>query len=330
MNTLNRLKSGLLGAVLLATAGTAHAQGMKDVSIALGSVGFGTAPVRIAKEMGLYEKHGLNARIITMESSNASMTALLSRSVEIALSGSGEIIAAQGRGQKVVVIANTYSGLSGSLVLSKTVADKLGVSPAAPVAERLKALNGLVIASTTATSVYTVALKGATAAVGATPRLTFMSPPTMAGALESGAIQGYIAGAPSWAPPVVKGSGVVWISGPKAELAAENSPASSASLQALREVAEANPELMKRLATVNDDLAKAIDERPAEVKAAIARAYPDLDAKTLDLLFTSESAAWKAKPLTIEDMKHEITFIKSSGMALPMIDSADPASMLFQ
>ena len=49
----------------------------------------------------------------------------------------------------------------------------------------------------------------------------------MTAALESGAIQGFIAGAPFWAAPIVKGSGVLWISGPKGELPAEHVPVSS-------------------------------------------------------------------------------------------------------
>lgn len=307
----------------------ASGQPLKDVSIALGSVGFGTAPVRIAKELGLYEKHGLNAKVVIMDSGAAAITALISRSTDTALAGSGELIAAQGRGQKVVIIANVYNGSSGTLVLSKTAADKLGVSATAPANERLKALDGLVIASPSAASAYTASLRGATRNAGANIRITYMSPQTMASAIEAGAIQGYIAGAPSWTPPVVKGSGIVWISGPKRDFPADNMPVSAGSLQALRDHAEANPDLMRRLTAVFVDLAKAIDERPADVKAALARVYPDLDGTTLDLLLASESAAWKAKRLTADDMKHEIFFVKSSGVELPQIENVDPASLLF-
>ena len=156
-----------------------------------------------------------------------------------------------------------------------------------------------------------------------------MAQPAMTAALESGAIQGYIAGAPFWAVPVVRGSGVLWISGPKGELPSEYTPASASGLQAMRDAAEANSDVMKRLAAVQADLARAIDERPADVKAAVARLYPDLDAKTLDLLFASESRAWKARPLTAKDMAHEVAFVKLNGVQLPQIDSIDPASMLF-
>ena len=61
----------------------------------------------------------------------------------------------------------------------------------------------------------------------------------------------------------------------------------------------------------------------------MAKLYPDLDAPTLDLLFASESLAWKAKPLTPEDMAHEIAFVKANGTAPPQVDSLNPASLLF-
>ncbi|MBX3539974.1 MAG: ABC transporter substrate-binding protein [Chelatococcus sp.] len=301
---------------------------LRDISIPISSLSFGTAAIRIAKELGLFEKHGLNAKIIVMDNANSATTALISKSVEVVLSGPGELVAAQGRGQKVVAIANTYNGLSASLVLAKDVAEKAGVSPTAPAAERLKALDGLIIGSTSATSSYTVSFKGAAEAVGANIRFTYMAQPAMVAALEKGAIQGFIAGAPFWGVPVVRDKAVLWLSGPKAELPPQNLPASSVSLQTMQDFATANPELMKSLAAVVADLGKAIEERPAEVKAAVAKLYPDVDAKTLDLLYAGEAAAWKARPLTAADMAHEVAFVKSTGTSLPQIDSVDPASML--
>ena len=330
MRGLQKLRLAMIAFVLAAFPIAVHGQTLQDVSIALGSVGFGTAPVRLAKELGLYERHGLNARIVVMDSGSAATTALVSRSTDTALSGSGELVTALGQGQKLVIVANVYNGSSGTLVLSNAAVAKLGVADTAPAAARLKALNGLLIASPSAASAYTVSLKGATAAAGASIRFTYMAPQTMASALEAGAIDGYIAGAPSWAPPVLKGAGRVWISGPKQDFPPAHMPASAGSLQAMRDVAESRPVLMQRLADVFADLAAAVAERPADVKAALHRVYPSLDPATVDLLFASESAAWKAKRLTAADVKHDIEFVRSGGAAMPQIENVDPASVLFQ
>jgi ABC-type nitrate/sulfonate/bicarbonate transport system substrate-binding protein len=314
--------------VIVATAGTAFAQQPRELTIGLPSRSLVAAPPRIAKELGLFDNYGLNPRFVVLDSANAATGALISKSVDVAISGLVEVVAAQARGQKVVVIANSYTGLSGSLVLSKAAADKLAVSPNAPVAQRLKALDGLLIASTSATSSFTIAYRGAAQATGANVRFTYMGLPAMGAALDSGAIQGFVATAPYWTVPVLKGSGVLWISAPKGELPPENSTASGANYQMMRDFAEKNPDLVKKFVMVMNDLSRAIESRPNEVKAAIAKLYPDLDSATIDLLYRLESPAWKTKPLTAQDVAHEIRFLNSGGVQLPDADKLDLNSML--
>ena len=156
-----------------------------------------------------------------------------------------------------------------------------------------------------------------------------MSAPATVAALESGAIQGYIAGAPFWAIPVVKGTAVQWLSGPKGDLPAENVPATTGSLQTMRDFAEANPDLIKRMVSIFSEVSKAIDERPADVKAALSKLYPTFDAPTLDLLFNAELVAWKEKPLNVDDMVRDITFVKALGGPVAEIDKIDPKSLIY-
>jgi ABC-type nitrate/sulfonate/bicarbonate transport system substrate-binding protein len=325
---------GRVVATILAFAdvcgGSAHAQPLQEVTIAQGSVGFGTAALPLAQQLGLFEKHGLKAKVIVMDSGSAATTAMLSGSVDAALSGGAELVAALGHGQKAGIVVDLYSGLAGTLVLAKSTIDRLGVSASAPVSERLKALNGLVIATPSATSSYTVSLKGAAAKYGATVHLTYMAPQAMASAFDAGAIQGYIAGAPTWAPPVLKGTGVVWISGPKGEFPTEFTPASNGNLQALTAYAATHPDIVRRLDDVFAELVQDIDAHPADVKAALGRAYPNLDDKTLEILYASESDAWRAKILTPADVQHDIDFVKSTGVDLPQIGSVDPAAVLLR
>jgi ABC-type nitrate/sulfonate/bicarbonate transport system substrate-binding protein len=329
MKTLFRLGACVVGAAIFATASTAFAQQNREVSMAIGSLSFASVVPRAAQEMGLYAKHGLDMKFVNTDNASSATTALIAKSVQFALSGPGEIVAAQARGLKVVVIGSAYSGLGGSLVLAKSVADKLGVSPTAPVAQRRKALDGLLIGAPSPTGAYTVAFKGAAASDGATLRFSYMAATATVSALDSGAVQGYIAGAPFWAVPVVKGTAVLWLSGPKGELPEANVPASTANVQVLRDYAEANPDTVKRVLAAHAEVAKAIDERPAEVKAAVAKLYPTIDATTLDLLFTAESVAWKGKQLTAKDIEREIAFMKTTGAPLEGIDKVDPASMVY-
>jgi ABC-type nitrate/sulfonate/bicarbonate transport system substrate-binding protein len=320
----------IVAAAALAMSTSASARQPVKLTIALSSHSLVAAAPRVAKAMGLFEKHGLDVQFVTMDSANAATAALVSKSADLALSGPGEVIAIQARGQKVVVIASTYVGLGATLVLAKPAADKTGVQPDADVGARLKALDGLVIGTTNATSSYTVSFSGAAKAVGANPRFTFLSVTTMAAALDSGAIAGFIASAPYWAPPVLKGTGVIWISGPKGELPAADTPAASVSLTALQDYAATHSDVVGDVVAALRDLATAIEQRPQDVKTAVGHLFPDLDARSLDVLFASESVAWKAAAPTAQDMRREIDFLKKMAAPIPGLDTVDPDAMILK
>ena len=322
-------RATVVGFASLTTAGHARGQALRDISVGLASTSFATVAPRIAKDMGMFAAHGLNCRFVVLDSANAATMAIIAQSLDGAVSGPPELIIAQSHDQKVVALAYAYRGSSGTLVLSKSTLEKLALSTNASIAERLKALDGLVIASPSATGAYTVSFKAAAKSVGATIRFTYMAQPAMVAALESGAIQGYIGGAPFWAIPVIKGQAVKWISGPSGDLPAEFSPTSTSNFQVMRAFAKTNPDVVKAIKATFADLTKAIDERPAEVKAAVGRLYPDLDRATLDLLFATESAAWKSVPSTTADLAHEIAFVKAGVGQVPGLDAVDPAELFY-
>lgn len=192
-------------------------------------------------------------------------------------------------------------------------------------------MDGLLIGAPSATSIATIALKGAAKASGTTVRLTYMDQPAMVAGLQSGALQGFIASAPFWALAVTNGSGVVWVSGPKKEFPPEFMPANTGHLQVMRSFAEANPELLRAIAAVMAEFVRALDERPAEVRAAVAGLYRDLDPATLDLLVQSESLGWRAPPPAAADLVHDLAFLRAGGVSLPpQVDTIDPATMIFR
>ena len=330
MTSVPKLLSEALVA-LFALSVPAHAQQTRDITIGLASASFATATLRIAHELRMLDKHGMNRKFVITDSSGTALTGVLSKSFDLGVIGLPELVIAQARGQKVVAVAVTYSGFATSMVLSKAASDKIGVGPTAPFKQRMKALDGLLIATPSATAGGTVAFKAATAAEGANVRLTYIAQPAMQAALETGAIDGYLSSAPFWAYPVVKGGGHVWISGPKGEFPVASTPTVTALLLTTREYADANPDLMKGLKAAVADLGRTIVERPGDVKSAVAKLYPDLPPDALDLLFSVKSLSWNAKQLTPADLGREIQLVKATGVNLPpLIDSLDPASMLVQ
>lgn len=316
-------------AAALAAPSVLRAQSSPEIVIGLPSTSLGAAMPRLSHELGIYAKNGLQTRLTVLESAAVSTAALISGSVQLTQAGPGEQIAAQAKGQKVVCIGIAYAGFSQSLVLSKAAAAKTGVSAQAPLADKLKALQGLTIATTSATASPTIALKRAAATYGVEPRFTYMTQPTFAAALERGAIDGYIGSAPFSTMGVAKGLGVMWANGPGREFPKEAAPANAGLLFVMRDYAQANPDVIRKLVASYTQFAEMVVKQPQAVKAVIAKLFPDLDGPTLDLFYGSESVSWAFRPVTVEEMTHELRFMKESGVPIPNLDQIQPRDMIW-
>jgi len=327
---LGAVRRRILAVALLGTMSAAPvlAQAPREITIGLSSASTVAAAPRVAQELGLFDKRGLTPKFVVLENTSAATAAILSKSVDVALVGPGDVVAAQARGQSVVFLAGAYTGFGGSLVLAKATADKLGLAASAPVPERLKALDGLLLGTASATSPYTVALRSAMRTVDANPRFAYLSVPGMAAAMESGAIQGFIVSASFWVPPVLKGSAVLWLDGPRGDFPRDSIPVLTLGIAASRDWVQAQPAVAQELRGVMADLSRAIAERPAEVKAAALRLFPNVERSALELMLQAEMPAWRSRVLTARDMAHDLEFVKSMGAPIPGIDRVEPAAML--
>ena len=329
MSRWSKILAFALGTALLASAVPATAAPLQELTMGLGSGSLVGGSARVAKELGLFEKHGFDAKLTVMDSGSAAAAAMAGGSFKVVVCGPGDLISLKARGQDALAVLPTYNGLGVNLILDKKVAARLGVSASAPVRERLKALDGVLIGTTSPTTVATISLKQAAEAAGAKIRFAYMTQPAFFAALQTGAIEGHIGGAPFWAPSIIQGVGVSWINGSKGEFPPEYAPGISSLLATRADVAKAEPDFVRRVAAVFVDLGRAVQERPADVKAAIAKLYPSFDANTIDLLFDSEAAAWVTAPITAAQIAHEIVMLKATGAAPPDVDKVDPASMVF-
>ena len=313
----------------LAMTSPAFAQGLTKIKIAISSPSIPASTARIIKQMGIFEHHGLDVAIAMMDSGNTAAMSMMSGSVDFSISSPTDVVVARARGQDVVALTTAYHGNSAVLTLAKSVVDKLGVSPTAPMEQRLKALDGLVIATPSATSTYTVSVKAPAEKAGARIKFVHMGQPEMVAALQSGAIQGYVSGAPFYAQPVAAGTGVIWINGPKGETPPEFAPSNVIVVETTRAYAAAHVDVDKRLVDSFLEFGQAARDRPADVKAALAALYPNLDAKLLDAFFDSEVHGFAVGPLTPAEMAHDIEFTRGSGIDIASLKGVDPATMIF-
>jgi ABC-type nitrate/sulfonate/bicarbonate transport system substrate-binding protein len=313
-----------IGAALAAPAVLRAENTLISVKIPISSASFANAGAKAAVTLGLFRKRGLDVSFVNTDSANVATTTLVSGAVDVALSGAGELVAALSKGIPIAILTHAYWGFGATLVLSSAAANKTGVSPKDDVAKRMKALEGLVIASATPTSAYTQAFKGLGESHGVKLRFTFMGQPQMLAGLEAGVIDGFIASAPYWGIPVEAGRAVEWVSGPKKEVPPQFAPGSSNSFQVMRANAAAKRELMRNVLGAYQDLTDMIKADPEKVKAAVAPQYPNLTAQALTLLFDSESPNWLFRELTVGDIRHEVDFMRTSA-GVTVADTSDKA-----
>jgi ABC-type nitrate/sulfonate/bicarbonate transport system substrate-binding protein len=310
-----------------AAALVGQASAATPIMLAISSNTLAYGGLRIAEGAGLFLKNELTPRIIVMDSGNAAISAVLGGSAEFSASGPGEVLAAKVRGRNLVIVLNLYRGLTGSLVLSKASAAKIGGAPDAPIEQRLRLLDGLSIAQPSATSAYLHPYKAASEAVGAKIKFVYMTQPAMVAALQAGVVDGIVAGAPFSLASIANGSGVLWISGPKDELPEPVRPISSTCLQTTAQYAKSNPGIIAAMRQVAADLTDFIRDKPDEALVILAKAFPSLDPASAKAALVENARNWSAPKMTPDDIKREIEIQVSSG-ALPGVAAIDPASIL--
>jgi ABC-type nitrate/sulfonate/bicarbonate transport system substrate-binding protein len=298
-----------------------------NVAIAVSSTSFVLGGVLIGMKSGVFERRGLAPRIILMDSGNAAMAALLGGSAQFAVAGPPETLAARSRGQDVLIVANLYAGFAGLVVLGKAASEHSGVAPSAPLADRLHALDNLLMAVPSATSSLLGPIRDAAAQAGAHVRFTYMAQGTMPAALESDAVQGIDASLPFSGVPLLHGTGVLWINGPAGELPADVSPASSSCLMTSADYLKSHREIVGQLQTSIVDIAGFIKSEPEAAKRALAAGYPQLGAEEIDLAFTQQWRNWTKPFLTGDDMRQEKKLLLAS-TKLPGLETMDPATAL--
>ena len=299
----------------------------KEMTVAVSSTSFVLGGLRIGEKAGIFIRNGVALRVTVMNSGSAAMAAMLGGSVPFAVSGPSEALAARARGRKVVIAANLYRGFAGSLVLAKTVADKLGVAADAPLKDRFKALDGLIVAVPSATSALLAPMRGAAEQAGAQVRFTYLAQGTMPAALENGAIRGMVASFPFAGTPILRGTGVLWIDGPGGELPPDLLPASSSTVQTTAATLKSDAATVHRMQKCVQDIADYIKADQEAARQALAAAYPQLDAKAIEFAFQRQWRNWTKPVLTEADIRQERKLLEMS-VKLPDLDKIDPKDVL--
>lgn len=93
-----------------------------------------------AEDAGYYKREGLDVQRVLLAGGPPALTALLAGNGMANLSSPGELIAAVGQGRDLRVLMAHTNAMPGIVVVSKAVADRVGITADSPLAERQKAL----------------------------------------------------------------------------------------------------------------------------------------------------------------------------------------------
>jgi ABC-type nitrate/sulfonate/bicarbonate transport system substrate-binding protein len=187
---------------------------LTNVTLIIPSLSANQALGFIALKAGIFKKNGLNVKTVNAGTGALAVEALTGGSGQFVVTGSADLFSAAKSGQHLYILAKASSGLSTQIVLTSAGVKKTGLTASAPLAQRIKALNGLTIASPSAASSWTAQAAKAAATQDATIKFTYVQENSMAAAMQAGKIDGLVA-APPWSTEALFAkTGTLWLSGP--------------------------------------------------------------------------------------------------------------------
>lgn len=138
-------------ALTLSAAGSApdvRAQQLQKMKVAIGASGLYFIVHFVAEGGGFYKKEGYELDTVDLTTGPRQVAAVMGGSVDIAPLGLQLVVQATSRGGNIVALANGYSILPMSLVLSNAAIKKVGIEPGMSTDEKIKRIKGLRIGIT--------------------------------------------------------------------------------------------------------------------------------------------------------------------------------------
>lgn len=142
-------RSFILAAGLCILFGTqSEAQQTKKLRVTIPVVGMNFLPLYVAADKGMFAKEGLEVEIIPTSGDGPDIDALIAGSVQFTISTPNRLLTSYAQGKPLLAIMNIANRMAIDCVISKSVAERLGINEQTPLIEKFKALKGLKAAGT--------------------------------------------------------------------------------------------------------------------------------------------------------------------------------------
>jgi sulfonate transport system substrate-binding protein len=248
----------------------------------------------VAMGLGLFEDAGLDIDLLPFPQGTAGGAPGLAQAIargdaDVGATNVSGVLAVLQSGRELKIFAKGAARQVNHVVVSDEVAQRLedeqGVTPDSPLEDRMRALEGLSIGTTTAggaaESVYRAGLADFDVDPDSVewPQVGDIS--AVVAALERGDVDGVATVVPQVAVAIEEGYGVMWINGATDELPSAEGTYSTAWF-ANAGFAEDHPEALETIYSVLEEAHQVVREDPERAQEAISEEYfPDIDPQVL-------------------------------------------------
>jgi len=279
--------SAWVGTMLALGAPCAVAQtSPANVTVTLGSDGYFYLLHYITEGAGFYKAEGITVEVVRFSSGSKIIASVLGGSADASMVNIGNTTLAIQKGGDLATLATLYTIMPFAVVLSNDALKKTGITPAMPLDERVKRLQGLRIATTGPGSGTDQFIRTLFVARGMNPDKevtlqTLGDGGTMLAAMEAKAIDGFVLGSPVTNQAVQKGLGKIAISGISGEVPEFNGLTYLGLIASREAIEKKGPVLMKTVRALTRGM-KFVRDNPAETRRIARAHFSDIDEATFN------------------------------------------------
>jgi ABC-type nitrate/sulfonate/bicarbonate transport system substrate-binding protein len=290
---------------------------LTNVTLIIPSLSANQALGFIALKAGIFAKNGLNVKTVNAGTGALAVEALTGGSGQFVVTGSADLFSAAKSGQHLYILAKASSGLSTQVVLTAAGVKATGLTASAPLAQRIKALNGLTIASPSAASSWTAQAAKAAATQGATIKFTYVQENSMAAAMQAGKIDGLVA-APPWSTEALYAkTGTLWLSGPDGTFPGGYAVSSYGDplVATTKAYGDAHPQVAEEFTKSILQAAALLKTQPAQAAGYVKQvAYPSMNAAEFNQVWAATKPLLLTPSLSLSSLKSTLALDGDSSL----------------
>ena len=275
----------VLAMALMLAAGPAGAAALKKIRVTQAVASFTFLPADYARLKGYFAEEGLDVQQIATRGGGPDLAALLSGDVQFNFGVGPYQISAVEAGRPIVNVLNMERRNLIGVVISKAAAEKSGVKPDAPLAERARALKGLRMGMTQPGSLthrqieHLMRIGGLKE--GDVQIVALGAPSSLVSAFDQGRIDGYAISTPHDRLMVRRGKAVMWVDNANGDDPSID-PFVMSGLVVAPKTLQEEPETVRGMVTALRRAMEDIRSKPAdEIAGVVKELYGNIDHETL-------------------------------------------------